>query len=351
MKKTTLKVIAGVSAAGALAISLGAVSDWYKNWDTSTWFGRGGSNNIVQPDIPNPPIDASAIDGAVMSDGVNNGIALLTAKLPRSAYSANGISENADTAYVLTATITPDEATDKRVRYTAAWANAESDWAQDKAVSDYLTIKQTDYALTATVECKQAFGEQIVITCTSMDNSAAYATCLVDYRVRILGNSFIGQWIAGAGDISCSFNTKNTDGLVTAYLYADSVMSFSVSTDKSVGSISDTYTCTATITPTSDIMRLLPNATAKTVLLDLTTSKVQTLNSAFIANLFGDNVYDTAAFYNACSGTMSSTALKVDIAYRGENSEYSYSYYFGIDYRSVKVRVGDVELDDTTIII
>lgn len=351
MKKTTLKVIAGVSAAGALAISLGAVSSWFTNWNVKTWFGRGGSNNIVQPDNPNPPIDTSAIDGAVMSDGENNGIALLTAKLPRSAYSANGISENADTAYILTATITPDEATDKRVRYTAAWSNADSEWAQDKAISDYLTIKQTDYALTATVECKQAFGEQIVITCTSLDNSAAYATCLVDYRVRILGNSFIGAWVSGAGDPSCSFNTKNTDGLVTAYLYADSVMSFSVSTDKSVGSISDTYTCTATITPTSDIMRLLPNATAKTVLWNMSKSKTQSLDSAFIASLFGENVYGTSAFYNACSGTMSSTALKVDIAYRGANSEYSYSYYFGIDYRSVKVRVGDVELDDTTIII
>ncbi len=102
MKNATLKIITGVSVVGALAISLGAVSSWFTNWDTKTWFGRGGSNNIVQPDNPNPPIDTSAIDGAVMSDGENNGIALLTAKLPRSAYSANGISENADTAYILT---------------------------------------------------------------------------------------------------------------------------------------------------------------------------------------------------------------------------------------------------------
>ena len=55
MKKSTMSAVAAVCVAGALAVSLGAVSDWYTNWDTSTWFGRGGGNSTVQPDDPNKP--------------------------------------------------------------------------------------------------------------------------------------------------------------------------------------------------------------------------------------------------------------------------------------------------------
>ena len=106
MKKTTMAVITAVSVAGVIAIGLGAVSDWYKNWNTDTWFGRGGGNSSVQPDIPDTPDtpitgDNTGKDGAVVSVVKSNGISLLSAKLPVAAYAANGVSERADTAYTI----------------------------------------------------------------------------------------------------------------------------------------------------------------------------------------------------------------------------------------------------------
>lgn len=356
MKKSTAIGIAAVSVAGAAVIALGAVSSWFTNWNAKTWFGRGGGTQTVQPEKPDIP-DTPVIDtddnknGAIISDGVNSGISLLNAKLPVAAYSANGISENAYTAFRLTAMVSPSDATDTRVIYSAAWANADSEWATGKAVSDYVVLQQTDYDLTATVECTQAFGEQVIITCQSVDTASVYATCTVDYLVKILGNTFNGQWIASAGDITCSFGSGNTtSGVVIGDLYMGATMSFSSVAEKSIGSMSDTFQCTATITPTSDIMGLLPNATAGSVTWDLSKSYTTTLDSSFVDSLFGSGVYGTSAFYQACIGTMSSTALKIVISYVGEKSEYSYTYYMRIDYRSVKVHTNSVALNTDTII-
>ena len=51
-----------------------------------------------------------------------------------------------------------------------------------------MTVTPTaDGALTANVECLQAFGEQIKVTVTSRNNAEATATCLVDYAERVAG--------------------------------------------------------------------------------------------------------------------------------------------------------------------
>lgn len=352
MKKTTLKAIAGISAAGAIAIGLGAVSSWYTNWDTSTWFGRGGSNNIVQPENPDPPIsDNSSIGGAIVTAGESNGIALMSAKLPRAAYAANGISAQADTAYVLTATVTPSDATDMSVSYIAEWADHESEWANGKTLSDYVTVKQGSDGFTATVECKQAFGEQVIIRCVSDDNPSASATCRVDYCIKILGNKFKGIWIAIHGNDSCSFDSANASAgsSVIADLYIGSMMAFSAVPTKSIGTLADTYSCTITFTPTSDIMSLLPNATAKTLTLNVGGSSTM-LDNTFVDGLFGSGVYGTSAFYQACLGTKNSPAIKCVVYYADEHSERSFTYYLGIDPNSVKVPVNDVELDTPSII-
>ncbi len=350
MKKNTAIGIAAVAVAGAFTIGLGAVSSWFTNWNVKTWFGRGGGNATVQPENPNIP-DYVGQDNAVISNGESNGIKLMSAILPRSAYVANGVSAQADTAYTLTATLSPTEVTDNRVVYSAEWVNAESDWATDKAVSDYVTVTQKDYGLTATVECKQAFGEQVIITCYAFGDETVNATCTVDYRVRILEDSFIGYYVAGAGDQSINFNSSNASGgAAIGNIYIGSITSFSSHITESIGTLRDDMTCTVTFTPTSDIMRLLPNATAKSRTINVKNNAITNLDSAFVESLFGSGVYGTAAFYNACSGTMSSTAIKVDVEYVGENTDYSYTYYLRIDYRSVKVAANNVTLDKDNII-
>lgn len=123
--------------------------------------------------------------------GVSHGIRLAAVKLASSEYEDYGVSPLAETAYTLTATITPADAANKAVDWTIAFKNASSTWATGKTVTDYATVTPSaDGALTAVVENVAAFGEQIVVKATSRDNTSAYATCTVEYLQRTTGYSF-----------------------------------------------------------------------------------------------------------------------------------------------------------------
>lgn len=91
----------------------------------------------------------------------------------------------------LKATIDPDTAANQNVDWSVSFVNPSSSWASGKTVTDYVTITPTsDGALTATVQCLKAFGEQIKITVTSRANEYATAECTVDYARRITDFTF-----------------------------------------------------------------------------------------------------------------------------------------------------------------
>ena len=77
-------------------------------------------------------------------------------------FTARSAALTASTAQTvnLQATITPSNATVKDVVWTVAFVNPASTWANDKAVSDYLTVTPVEGdSLKAVVSCKQDFGE------------------------------------------------------------------------------------------------------------------------------------------------------------------------------------------------
>ena len=93
------------------------------------------------------------------------------------------------------ATVSPSDATDTALDWSVAFVEPDSEWATGKTVTDYVTVTPTaDGASTAAVECKQAFGEQIVVTCKSRSNAAVSASCSVDYTQKLLGSKL---WIGG----------------------------------------------------------------------------------------------------------------------------------------------------------
>lgn len=133
----------------------------------------------------------------------SNGVSLMSAKIVTADYAANGISPQAETAYTLTASVFPYDAIDKTVDWSMDFKNKNSFWAQGKTVTDYVTLTLTsDDGLTANVECKNAFGEQIIVKCTSRDNHSAYAECTVDYVKKIT------DFYITVGDIKMTDDTR-----------------------------------------------------------------------------------------------------------------------------------------------
>lgn len=156
--------------------------------------------------------------GMVVGDGIGEEISLMSARIAAADYSEYGVSPLAESAQTVTATVTPSDALNKKVDWSIAWANASSSWAKSKTVTDYVTLTPTsDGAVTATLECLQAFGEQIIITATSRDNSSAKGTCTVDYSQRYLGTetyiSFNNSQYYQIGTVSTSMDSASTVNL------------------------------------------------------------------------------------------------------------------------------------------
>ncbi len=122
---------------------------------------------------------------------------------------ANGSLEESELE--VTATITPENATNKTVDWSVAFQNASSAWASGKNVSDYVTVTpDSDGSLKATVKNLKAFGEKIVVTVTSRANAAVKATIVCDYNRKVTA---ISSANLVKGGVSVAFNNIVIGGL------------------------------------------------------------------------------------------------------------------------------------------
>ena len=127
----------------------------------------------------------TASSGMQLENAEDKGISVTSAEISPAEYDDYGIMPIAEKAYTLTATVNGD-ATTKAVDWTVAFQDPASAWATGKTVTDYVTASSTG-ALTATVQCLQPFGEQILVSAVSRDNPTAKATCTCDYLKRLVG--------------------------------------------------------------------------------------------------------------------------------------------------------------------
>lgn len=153
--------------------------------------GFGIVNNINKNEkVPEQTATLPDYGGAVIGEAQENGIQMMKTAIPVEEYAAYGVSEQAEKAYTITATVKPDDATNKKVNWSLAFANAESTWAKGKNLSDYVTVTASGTTnSTAVLTCKQAFGEQILLTATSDDDSTKSAVCTVDYAQKVTNAS------------------------------------------------------------------------------------------------------------------------------------------------------------------
>lgn len=152
-----------------------------------TFNGCGASTGFVeQPNDGNQTVIENPFDGEIVKDGESysfgRAIAFLGADVAP-------IDEEVYTPVTatLTATVEPIDA-NQNVIWTTSFVNPSSTWANGKTVSDYITLAtETAGSTTCTVTCKAPFGEQIIITCTSQENSAVSASCTVDFYKKLEG--------------------------------------------------------------------------------------------------------------------------------------------------------------------
>ena len=105
-------------------------------------------------------------------------------------FSSSAALDGTEAAYdsvTLTATVKPDDATNKSVDWSVEFVNPASEWAVGKTVTDYVTITPlSDGSTTAELNCLQAFGEQIKVVVKSRQNESAKAECTVDFAQRVI---------------------------------------------------------------------------------------------------------------------------------------------------------------------
>lgn len=190
MKKGTLTAIIVILLAAIIVLVCGIGSSWFTNGDIATWFNSWGKGTEQEQPADEEQGEETGEEqeqgGMLVEEGDSNGISLMSVKIAAADYDEYGISPMAESAQLLTATITPDTAADKAVDWSVSFVNPSSEWSKEHSVTDCVTVTPTsDGALTATVECLQAFGEQVKITVTSRANSSATAECTVDYQKRL----------------------------------------------------------------------------------------------------------------------------------------------------------------------
>ena len=262
MRKSTKNAVAAIVAillALAIVIVCGVGSSWFTNSDIATWFNSWGKGEqTVQPDEETPNDEQPVDEGGMqIGESSGNGISLMSSRIAPADYAEYGISPMAESAQQLTATITPANATDKTVDWTVKWKDVNSVWTKGKTVTDYVTVTPTsDGALTANVECKQAFGEQVQVVCTSRQNTEASATATVDYAKRITA---INRTENSGGSVLFTMTAEGSSLSIAKEMYFLDDLSAFVPV-YSVGTVDDSFSFTYTYWYSNDFVTALKSA-------------------------------------------------------------------------------------------
>ncbi len=177
MSKNTIKTIIMVVA---VILCLALAGGWI-------------AQTVVSKQKENEPTAYTAIDETAegMQLGIakaNSGVKLTSARIATEDYAEYGVSAQSETAYTLNATVTPANAPNKNLTWALSFENPSSAWATGKTPTDYVTVSSSEAQ--ATLSCKKAFGEPILVTATSDANKAKSATCRLNYKQKITAVTF-----------------------------------------------------------------------------------------------------------------------------------------------------------------
>ena len=269
--------------------------------------------------------------------------------IPETSYALYGVPRYAETAYNVEVTVMPDDADDKSVDWDLKWKNAESEWATGKTVTDYVTVTPTsDGALTANVECLKDFGAQVKVTVTSRDNSEVSANCLVDYTQKLQG-------------VKATFgSTVLTDGMTKSFDLSQSgqpIESWTFDYTTSAYTIEDHYVTMVTLSFSEEGVSALESAIGAefTWENDNISGGMPAFDKTFFDRVFvtaDGAVSENAGQYNKLVAALSSgvTLFEAEVFTAGDYGTKTDVYEIKVVSDGLKIRVEDMELDDTNII-
>lgn len=176
-KSHVLSTIAIVLVIVLAVGALGFATQGFSEWNPAKWFQRPQTET---------PADITDEKGNELG---GDQIYAMPQKLNFSAVSADSVS--ASNGITIRATVLPENADNKSVDWSVAWA--EDSALKNENVSDYLTVvPASDGSTTAVITCLKAFRDNmIVITVTTRDGGFT-ADCYVSYIGKLASLSFEG---------------------------------------------------------------------------------------------------------------------------------------------------------------
>lgn len=361
--KSIANVLCGVLVVGAVA---GAGASLYFGGKNNGWFDeyKKSDTEQVQPDNGD---EQETADGLIVAPvpAVNKmNIVAKAVSASDNDYSINPLSLG---DYSLTATIQPADATNKAVNWSIAWKNPSSTWASGKSVTTYATVTpSSDGSLTATVSCLKAFSEQIIVTCTSRDNTDITATCTVDYVKRV---SSVALTLSGAGITTSGSNYKFSFGKSVTASYSVTYSDGTLTGDFAGGALSVTLdstlfsTCKSAVT-SSNIQFHQSKSTVINISLSNKTSGTCTNTGNFYEffTAMGDPTTARSqwsqALYNYVNAHQSSVHASVSMPWTYKYNGNSYGQSSGsasksliFDLSSITVSVASVGLNASGLVV
>ena len=197
--------------------------------------------------------------------GTQDGMLLTPGNSERMTMSVSrALAANGEETVTLTATITPENATNKQIDWSVAWSDATASWANGKTVTDYVTVTPTsDGAASATVKNLQAFGAKIKVIASSREDPEITAECTVDYAQRCPSPLFSATGLSvpnhGLDSDLMSFNKDSKN--LTMRLYPDwtetGKRKITFSNTFMTYTVSDTFTATYGLRQSQDLKTAL----------------------------------------------------------------------------------------------
>lgn len=332
---STLIVIVLITA----TVAIGFFSSGFRNWTKEDW------ENVWNDTFEDPTPE--------QDDGSDP-------EIEESAINLN-MSTSAEGSVVVTATITPATASNKKVDWSLSWKNPSSIWANGKNVTDYVSVTpDSDGSLTATVKALKAFSEQIILTCTARENANIKSTCSIDYSKKIVDIAVSIQKDGSAVEALEWTNDGNTYDIVLDTTFSEGTVEYSYNynytleaTDTFISSVQQTYLGsfngeTTQINLVSKTKYNLPELKIKTSYDNLTGSYLYFSNGATATS---EKVYMTAVnLFKSDVESFVGSMFNFTISASNDYSTFEKTISLLSNGANFSVSVEDVTLSDSSII-